>query len=532
MRNLHHASTLHNGIVLPDAWPPLRAPTQAAIIPAYLTDPPRPILIDIGRQLFVDDFLIERTSLSRTTHRPKFYGGNPVLAPNLAPDHRGFAMPYSDGVWYDPDDKIFKMFYFAGSGNLSYACSFDGLDWTKPRFRDTAFRNTNTVLQIRARDAATVWMDLLDLDRTKKFKAFAVYPLAEDKWNFQISFSADGIHWARQPGLETDASGDRSTVFYNPFRRVWVKSARYNAVLPETPERRHRTSRSRCYSESPDLATWYPANPKECFWTGPDVNDPPYAGDGGAYPELYNLDVTPYESLLVGLFSWWNPGPTYDSTFRAGPNIVELGVGFSRDGFFWSRPARGGDLNAFIPSTDVPGTWNAFNTQSAGGGFLVVRDELWFYFSGRTLQKPLSGVASTGLATLRRDGFCSMDALHTEGVLTTRVLQFQGSHFFVNVNCKGTLTAEILDADGRVIPPFSRQSSHPVSVNSTLQRMTWHNAGDVSIAANRPVRIRFYLTDGSLYSFWITRNPLGASFGYVAGGGPRFSTSIDTIGGQ
>jgi hypothetical protein len=27
-----------------------------------------------------------------------------------------------------------------------------------------------------------------------------------------------------------------------------------------------------------------------------------------------------------------------------------------------------------------------------GGGFLVVADELWFYFSARTLQKPLDGV--------------------------------------------------------------------------------------------------------------------------------------------
>jgi len=50
-----------------------------------------------------------------------------------------------------------------------------------------------------------------------------------------------------------------------------------------------------------------------------------------------------------------------------------------------------------------------------GGSFLVVGDELWFDFSARTLQKPLDGVFSTGLARLRRDGFYFMDAGATEG---------------------------------------------------------------------------------------------------------------------
>src|SRR5690242_6922401 len=50
---------LYNGIVLPAPWPPLRAelPTEYRP-PYYLVDPPPVIDIDVGRQLFVDDFLI------------------------------------------------------------------------------------------------------------------------------------------------------------------------------------------------------------------------------------------------------------------------------------------------------------------------------------------------------------------------------------------------------------------------------------------------------------------------------------------
>jgi hypothetical protein len=528
-------TSLYNGIVLPSAWPPLRTPSQVNQVPSYLLNPPALIPIDVGRQLFVDDFLIDSTTLSRTAHRPTFYSGNPVLSPSGFPDSHDFAMPYSDGVWYDPADKLFKIFYFGGYGNMiCYAYSSDGKNWTKPALPDAVVKNTNMVLQIGGgRDSATVWMDLADPNPARKFKVFAAYPQVGGKWNYLVWFSADGIHWTRQSQLDTSSILDRSTMFYNPFRKVWVKSARYQTSLPATPERPARTGRIRVrgYSESPDLVTWTPSDPTQSFWTGPEVDDPPYAGPGGAYPELYNLDATPYESLLVGLFSWWNPGPAYDSGYGPGPDLVELGVGFSRDGFSWVRPTRGGGDNAFIPATNVAGTWNAYNTQSAGGGFLVVEDELWFYFSGRTQQKPASGVSSTGLATLRRDGFYSMDAAASEGMLTTRVVQFSGSYLFVNVaDPQGSLSAEILDPNGNVIQPFSRQNSNAVSVDSTSQSLTWGDVTDLSAVAHRPVKLRLYLTNGSVYSFWVTADPHGASNGYVAGGGPGFSGPTDTIG--
>src|SRR4051812_1459471 len=74
-------ATLPNGIVLPRGFPQQRIPTQAYQIPSYLTDPPAVIPIQVGRQLFVDDFLIEQTNLNRVAHKPVMYAGNPVLAP-------------------------------------------------------------------------------------------------------------------------------------------------------------------------------------------------------------------------------------------------------------------------------------------------------------------------------------------------------------------------------------------------------------------------------------------------------------------
>jgi hypothetical protein len=84
--------TLHNGIVLPDEWPPRteRAATLEAMRVPYLERPPGVVPVDLGRQLLVDDFLVEENRMSRVFHRPVKHPGNPVfytLTPAEKNDH-------------------------------------------------------------------------------------------------------------------------------------------------------------------------------------------------------------------------------------------------------------------------------------------------------------------------------------------------------------------------------------------------------------------------------------------------------------
>ena len=138
--------TLPNGIVMPAQWPPEDEPSQRPEVASYLISPPDVIDIDVGRQLFVDDFLIEETTLSRSQHRPVVFDGNPVLTTG-GPDTAEFAMPFSDGVWFDPADGLFKLWYFGGDGNmLSYAYSNDGENWIKPELASAYVPGTNMVL--------------------------------------------------------------------------------------------------------------------------------------------------------------------------------------------------------------------------------------------------------------------------------------------------------------------------------------------------------------------------------------------------
>src|SRR5579872_4196304 len=69
---------LYNGIVMPQQWPPLAVPGQNYQLPTYITNPPAVIPIDVGRQLFVDDFLIQQTTMTRTAHQPVKYSLNPI----------------------------------------------------------------------------------------------------------------------------------------------------------------------------------------------------------------------------------------------------------------------------------------------------------------------------------------------------------------------------------------------------------------------------------------------------------------------
>ncbi|NNE33753.1 MAG: hypothetical protein HKN13_00850, partial [Rhodothermales bacterium] len=519
---------LYNGIVLPEQWPPSITATQEHQVAPYLVSPPDVVNIDVGRQLFVDDFLIESTTLTRSPHRPQFYDSNPVVAPGDNFDFNHFAMVNSDGVWFDSDDGLFKMWYMGSQGNLlSYAYSNDGVNWIKPQLPNSVnFPNSNTVLGFGGtRNSTTVWMDPLAQDPNRKFQVFAY----KSPQKLKVWYSPDGIDWTEDTAT-IPAFSDRSTMFYNPFREVWVSSLRSNRSLPAVGDRDAYSSRTRSYAESPDISGF--ADATSTFWTGPDVLDPVYYEPYGESPQLYNLDAVAYESVVVGLFTFWNPGQYYFNVEDPGPRINEINVGFSRDGFHWDRPTRSAGEEAFIPASNNPNTWNGYNTQSAGGGFLVNGDELWFYFSGRTAKKPHFGDMSTGLAKLRRDGFFSMDdSSQSVGTLTTRPVEFTGDRLFVNVdNPNGSLRVEVLDLNDNVIEPFSLANSIPVSADKTLIEMQWSGALDLSQLAGTPVKFRFHLDDGELYSFWVSDSTTGASDGYVAAGGPGFTGITDTVG--
>jgi hypothetical protein len=132
---------------------------------------------------------------------------------------------------------------------------------------------------------------------------------------------------------------------------------------------------------------------------------------------------------------------------------------------------------------------------------------------------------------LRRDGFASMDADASGGTLTTRLVTFNGKHPFVNIDApQGELRVEILDEKGDPISPFTRDNCVLVRGDHTLAPVQWSGVSDLSAVVGKKVRLRFHLTHGSLYAFWVSPDASGASHGYVAAGGPGFTSNVDAVG--
>ena len=523
----HHAilagEVLYNGIELPDSWPPRREVSGDEPMPVpYLDEPPAVIPIDVGRQLFVDDFLIESTTLKRVFHQPQYHSASPVLVPDKPWESGRWAMAFSDGVWYDPEDSLFKMWYYAGSDKTCLAFSRDGIRWEKPEF--DVVPGTNIVMRHVRRDSSTVWLDLGESDPKRRYKAL-IFTKEPRRRGLDLHVSSDGIHWSG-PVAHSKNIGDRTTFFYNPFRKVWVYSLRVGMGKLGRP-------RSRVYREHPDVVAGFDWREKDGLyeqhtdlfpWTASDRLDPrhPNPEYAAARPDLYNLDAAAYESVLLGLFSICQ-GPKNEECKRLGiPKRNQVFVGFSRDGFHWDRP----DRRPFLKANEEEGAWNWGNVQSVGGCCLIVGDELYFYASGRAPEAQ-GGHKTTGLATLRRDGFASMGAETKPGTLTTRPVRFSGKHLFVNADVSGgALRVAVLDSDGNVIEPFTAENCVPVRGDSTRACVKWKTpANPTSLSSltslsGRPVRFRFYLSEGALYSFWVTPDPAGASRGFVAAGGP------------
>ncbi len=527
------SETLYNGIRLPEEWPPsdinLRS-WQPGRVP-YLESPPDIINIDCGRQLLVDDFLIETTNMTRIFHQPHKYPCNPVMFPQ-GPEERNPAYPpcavaKCGGVWYDPQDTRFKMWYMAGyTGAMMYAQSKDGVHWERPDL--DVVSGTNLCLpRTYHPDSGTVWLDHEADDPAARYKMLFREPndLAEARAGIEhaaapglLMTSPDGIHWSEP--VTTGPMGDRSTMFHNPFRNRWVQSIR--STCPR--------GRSRHYWEHADFiksGAWRKGQP--LAWAAADCFD--QAGD--SLPQLYTLDAVPYESLMLGMFQILKGPPNHIGLRHAEPKLTELVLGTSRDGFHWHRP----DRRPFIAARREPGSWEYGYVEPTGGICTLVGDELWIYYNAyggdftrleTGLNNGMYGNGAVGLAKLRRDGFASMQPRFAGGLLRTRPLKFSGNRLFVNANTAGAeLRVAVFGQDGEPIETCSAENCVPFVGNSVCAEIRWRTEDALATCKGQPVRFEFRMDRGELFAFWVSAKNNGASGGYLAAGGPGYESQRD-----
>jgi hypothetical protein len=187
---------------------------------------------------------------------------------------------------------------------------------------------------------------------------------------------------------------------------------------------------------------------------------------------------------------------------RYGTALSEVLVMSSRDGVNFQRWNE-----AFMrPGIERSGTW-AYGDQYIGWQMLETKsalegapNELSFY----SLENYWLGQGNDlRRYTLRLDGFVSVQAPLSGGELVTKPLRFQGGKLALNfsTSAAGSLRVEIEEPDGRPIKGFALEDCPPIFGDTVERVATWTQGGDVSSLAGKPVRLRFVLSDGDLYSF-------------------------------
>ena len=525
---------LYNGIILPEEWPPRNDVKYGDMDVPYLTSKPILIPINIGRQLFVDDFLIAETNLHREYYYPDFYEKNPVLKSDkdyeVTSIGEPYASPFSDGIWYDEEARKFKIWYLTGGKLLfdepqsfvtAYAESDDGINWIK--IDQDVIPGTN-IVEPHRRDGNVMWFDKAETNPAKKYKLFNVerreYEPGKKGWILVLRYSADGIHWG-DIVAQSKRIGDRTTAFFNPFTEKWVLSIRVTGKGRVRDRNYLEDSNPEVLVNKLDNVLFPTKKDDVVFWFGPFDNEPRHPKHPDIDPQIYNHDAIAYESILLGYFCVWQGPENSDCAKLHVQKRNEVLLGYSRDGFHWNRT----DKTPFMGVNETEGAWNWGNMQSIAGVPIIVGDSLYFYSSGRMRNDLMwDACISTGMAKLRRDGFASMNADENQGSLLTEKISFNGEYLFVNADVKGELKAEILNAKGKVVKGFSKDDCITFTGNSTKQSLSW-KSGNLAKLKGEPVQIKFYLTDGKLYAFWVSKWDSGESGGYTAGGGPGLHPS-------
>lgn len=531
---------LYNGITLPKIWPPRNVEplSEEPITPPYLLSKKdggyRPEVIDVsvGRQLFVDDFLIENTSLNIVYHQPKKYEGNPVLKPETPAELlKDYGVGLSaGGLWYDMEDEKYKLWYdIAFNWGLGYAESDDGIHWT--RVKCTA-NGDNVLFDNTTKDGTCAVFIDYDADKSEKYKMFMQSFLnhvnrlegqhdvpinSNDDNNYvhTLFVSSDGIRWRQKGGYSDCASGDASSAFYNAFTGKWINSIR--TYCNTWCGGRERKGRVRYYAEHDTfegLLHWRAED--AVFWLRCDKNDPIDPASGYA-PQMYNMNAIAYESIMYGGWQIWR-GPENNIVVKTGnPKITEIMASFSRDGFYFDRPCR----TPFIPASRTDGSWDKGYLFAAPASMIVYDDEIRIYYSAfsgyKGTVKDGHGSQQIGFATLRRDGFASLEG---KGCVTSRKLTLNKDvkYLFVNIDAP-KLRAEITDADGKPLEGFSFEDCVLTGGNNTCKRIEWKNGRTLDGLKGATFRVRFELTDcGKLYAFWFSEDADGASGGAFGAG--------------
>jgi hypothetical protein len=476
-----------------------------------------PIALGSRRELFVDDFLIERLEgkAELRLHHPE---PQEVVLVHDAP-WEGNACCYHSVF---QDGKLYRMFYRGWTLEVvanklkqphipvsCYAESPDGLHWKKPTLGLVAFngsKENNIVLTsgplgdvtLQVGEAAYFKDENPDSPPEARYKALVLTTKPLGLMPFQ---SGDALHWtpmSPHPVITQGAFDSQNLAFWDPLRREYRAYYRFfkegvrdirtstskdflhwsdpvDLEYPDAPREQLYTNQIKPYYRAPHLFLGFPTRYMDRGWTESTRNlpDPGHREQRAQANPRYGTAVT--EALFMTsrdgqLFHRWN-----DAFLR--PGIERPGAwNYGQQFIAWQLVETG---------STIPGAPNELS--------LYATESYWTGKKGNLLRR----------YRLRMDGFVSVHAPRTGGELITKPFTFAGSELTLNVAtaAAGGVQVELQDAQGQPIPGFTLADCNLVFGDSLARHASWKQGKGVGSQAGKPVRLRLHLEDADLFSF-------------------------------
>ncbi len=465
--------------------------------PILLANQPGTCQVGPAKQLFIDDYVIDRMNgARRVLNQPNRYAGKPIVTAEFPWEGRAVVAPV---VLWDDQQKHYHMYYWAHYDKddrifTCYAQSKDGLRWTKPTLGlyegPDGTKKNNIVLRGQGRQARMRYVSPNPYAKGRDDRFVMMYIDNVPGLTEFAAVSPDGLHWTT-----TAKIGDLRNVTGGPptpnppfflIEQKWDTSKldhRYRAIW--------RT-------ESKDLKTWSGGTWAVQLGEDEDRNLEFY------HAASHFLGGQTYHGLHLGYLYPYHTDPAgkklRDGVRMSGTIDNELMV--SRDTIRWTRVDRGTPFLACGPK----GSWDA------GMVFVspevVLKDELRFYYGGWALEHAAeNNHGAIGLARLRLDGFVHVEPTDDQATLTTKPFKLMGDVLHINADARrGSIRVAVLDAGGHPIAGLAAKQCQPLTKNGLRQTVRWSGERTLATLSGEPVRLRFHLTGKvKLYAFRLTR---------------------------
>jgi hypothetical protein len=466
------------------------------------------------RHLFIDDEIdfYDLRGLTKVLNPPEKHPDNPLLVPEY-PWEEVNAQVYGT-VLHDPADGRFRMWYMAArdpSRNhevhidgrrisgcaVGYAESGDGIQWEKPELGLVSFNGSmkNNLIPLGRYGVEGICVndDENASDPSQRFKAVwwdhDAHSMKVDETGMVVdagtgglyaAWSADGIHWEVHPANPVvDCFSDTGQqLVWDSVRKKYVAFGRLGTG-GRVIER----------SESPDFMTW--SKPELVFKT----DDMDRMGT-----QFYGMGVSLYEGLYVGM-PWVLAQRLADTRSEGADGRVHVQLASSRDGIRWQRA---GGRNPFIPNGAV-GEWDNGIIYTATKP-VVFEDRILIYYFGSSWPHEPGGSPDRprgiGLATLRRDGFVSLDAGDQEGNFGTVPFEVtENLVIHLNLDARhGRVYARFSDAQRcEVIPDLP--PSEAIRGDHLDATLRW-TPEQLRPLVGQTLRARLFAQRTKFYSYW------------------------------